>query len=70
MGFHFCNHDLRRTFGRRLYHAGVDIEIISKFLGHESTIVTLKYLGINLDDMDRGMDLLEKYDKKMEVKLG
>lgn len=67
LGFHFCNHDLRRTFGRRLFHAGVDIETISKFLGHESTVETLKYLGINLDDMDKGMDLLEKYDRKMGV---
>ena len=68
LDFHFCNHDLRRTFGRRLYHAGVDIETISKFLGHESTVETLKYLGINLDDMDKGMDLLEKYDREMGIK--
>lgn len=68
LGFHFCNHDLRRTFGRRLYHAKVPIETISKFLGHESTIETLKYLGINLDDMDEGMSLLDKYDDKMGTK--
>ena len=67
MGFHFSNHDLRRTFGRRLYHAGVDVETISKFLGHESTVETLKYIGVNLDDMDRGMDMLDKYDAKMGV---
>ena len=51
-----------------MYHAGVDIETISKFLGHESTVETLKYLGINLDDMDKGMDLLEKYDREMGIK--
>ena len=67
LGFHFSNHDLRRTFGRRLYHAGVDVETISKFLGHESTVETLKYIGVNLDDMDRGMDMLDKYDAKMGV---
>ena len=65
VGFYFCNHDLRRTFGRRLYHAGVDIETISKFLGHESTVETLKYIGVNLDDMDAGMRLLEMYDARM-----
>ena len=48
-----------------MYHAGVDIETISKFLGHESTIETLKYLGINLDDMDAGMKCLDEYDQKM-----
>ena len=68
VGFHFSNHDLRRTFGRRLYHAGVPIETISKFLGHESTAETLKYLGINLDDMDEGMKKLDAYDNKMGVK--
>ncbi|MDY4580310.1 MAG: site-specific integrase [Candidatus Methanarcanum hacksteinii] len=70
VGFHFCNHDLRSTFGRRLYHAQVPIETISKFLGHESTVETLKYLGINLDDMDAGMGLLDVYDAKMGCNRG
>lgn len=64
LGFHFANHTLRRTFGRRLYHAKVPIETISKFLGHESTMETLKYIGVNLDDMDEGMSLLAQYDRK------
>lgn len=67
VGFHFCNHDLRRTFGRRLYTAGVKLEVISKFLGHESVAETIKYLGLNLDDMEGGMSLLEKFDKQMGV---
>ena len=67
VGFHFCNHDLRRTFGRRLYSAGVKLEVISKFLGHESVAETIKYLGLNLDDMEGGMSLLEKFDKRMGV---
>jgi integrase/recombinase XerD len=64
LGFHFANHTLRRTFGRRLFHAKVPIETISKFLGHESTMETLKYIGVNLDDMDEGMSLLAQYDRK------
>lgn len=67
LGFHFCNHDLRRTFGRRLYLAGVDIETVAKFLGHESTVESLRYIGVNLDDMEKGMELLRKYDAKMGV---
>ena len=63
IGFRFSNHTLRRTFGRRLFHAGVPIETIAKFLGHESTVETLKYLGINLDDMDEGMSKLAQYDR-------
>jgi integrase/recombinase XerD len=48
----------------------VPIETISKFLGHNSTIETLKYLGINLDDMDEGMSLLAQYDNKTLSKRG
>lgn len=55
LGFSFSNHTLRRTFGRALYRAGVEVPTISAILGHESTDVTLKYLGINLDDMRDAM---------------
>ena len=64
LGFRFTNHTLRRTFGRRLFHADVPIETISKFLGHESPMETLKYIGVNLDDMDEGMAKLAQYDRK------
>ena len=64
LGFHFANHTLRRTFGRRLFHAEVPVETISKFLGHESTTETLKYIGVNLDDMDAGMAKLAQYDRR------
>ena len=64
LGFHFANHTLRRTFGRRLFHAEVPVETISKFLGHESTVETLKYIGVNLDDMDEGMAKLAQYDRR------
>jgi len=60
-GFHFTNHTLRRTFGRNLFHAKVPLETIAKFLGHSSTSETLKYIGVTLDDMDDGMQKLEKY---------
>ncbi|MBR1452745.1 MAG: site-specific integrase [Candidatus Methanomethylophilaceae archaeon] len=67
LGFHFANHTLRRTFGRRLYHAEVPIETISKMLGHESTIETLKYIGICLDDMDDAMLKFAQYDRKQRL---
>ncbi len=71
LGFHFANHTLRRTFGRRMFQAKTPVETISKYLGHESTTETLKYIGVNLDDMDEGMNLLAKYDreKRMEADL-
>lgn len=66
LGFHFANHTLRRTFGRRMYRAEVPVETIAKILGHESTVETLKYIGVNLDDMDEGMAKLAEYDRKMK----
>ena len=55
LGFHFSNHTLRRTFGRSLFRAGVPVPTIARILGHESTDVTLRYLGVDLDDMRDAM---------------
>ena len=57
LGFRFSNHTLRRTFGRALYRAGVQVATIAKILGHESTEVTLRYIGVDLDDMRGAMSL-------------
>jgi integrase/recombinase XerD len=56
LGFHFSNHTLRRTFGRALFRSGVPVPTIAKILGHESTDVTLRYIGVCLDDMRAALD--------------
>lgn len=38
-------HDLRRTYARRLYEAGVDIEAIRQNLGHSDRKTTQGYIG-------------------------
>ena len=63
-GFHFSNHTLMRTFGRHLFKTDVPVETISKFLGHESTVETLKYIGVNIDDMDEGMIKMAQYGQE------
>lgn len=55
LGFRFSNHTLRRTFGRALFRSGVAVPVIAKILGHESTDVTLRYIGVDLDDMQTAM---------------
>jgi integrase/recombinase XerD len=55
LDFHFSNHTLRRTFGRALYRADVPVATIAKILGHESTEVTLRYIGVDIDDMRNAM---------------
>jgi site-specific recombinase XerD len=42
-------HDMRRTFARLGYEAGVTVEQISKLLGHESIETTMTYLGLTID---------------------
>lgn len=39
-------HDLRRTYARRLYDAGVTVEAIQQNLGHANTKTTMGYIGI------------------------
>ncbi len=52
-------HTLRRTFGRSLWRAGVPVETIARILGHVSTVQTLRYIGVNMDDMIGAMNKLE-----------
>ncbi len=56
IGYNFSNHTLRRTFGRIMYRSGVRLPTIAAMLGHESIEMTMKYLGINLDDMSGAMN--------------
>lgn len=56
LGISFSCHTLRRTFGREMYHSGVKIETIARIMGHSSTEMTLKYIGINLDDQAVAMN--------------
>lgn len=55
LGVHFSNHTLRRTFGREMFRCGVEVATIAKMMGHESTETTLKYIGVDLDDMSEAM---------------
>jgi len=51
----FGFHTLRRTFGRNLWLREQKIETISELLGHSSTDMTRKYLGLNLSDMSKAL---------------
>lgn len=66
LGLEFGNHTLRRTCGRTLWMADVRNETISKILGHEDTSTTLRYIGVNLDDMSDAMSALYDYQNGMK----
>lgn len=63
VGFHLSNHDLRRTCGRMMYRSGVKIEHIAKIFGHEDTRTTIKYLGLDIEDMSNAMRQYAQYQK-------
>ena len=54
-GRKFTFHTMRRTFGRNLWLLGVPIETISELLGHSSSDMTRRYLGLNLTDMRQAL---------------
>lgn len=61
-GVVFSNHTLRRTMGRCLWLSGAKPEVIGRIYGHEDPRVTVRYLGISIDDQRealRGLDFGE-----------
>ena len=51
---HYSAHSLRKTWGyqARKYH-GASIEMISEKLGHRSTLVTKRYIGISQEEVNQ-----------------
>ena len=54
-GLQFSHHTLRRTFARTLWLYGSKIETIGALLGHHSTEVTLRYIGVQHSDMTEAL---------------
>ena len=46
-------HTLRKTWGYQARKKGITIEQISEKLGHRSSIVTKRYIGINQDEINK-----------------
>lgn len=63
LGRTFSNHTLRRTFGRMMYRSGVDVATICRMMGHESQDTTLRYIGVDLDDMT---DAMKRFNVRRE----
>ena len=63
------NHVLRRTGARISLLGGTQISTIMKILGHSTEEQTIRYLGLNLDDMSKGMNLAERYLQEIETKM-
>lgn len=48
-------HTLRKTFGYHFYHQTKDVAMLQEIFNHSSPHITLKYIGINQDAMDKAM---------------
>ncbi|SFV03812.1 site-specific integrase [Alicyclobacillus macrosporangiidus] len=45
-------HTLRKTFGYHAYRQGQDIVLLQKLFNHSSPAITLRYIGIQQDEID------------------
>jgi integrase len=53
-------HTMRRTCSTILYKKGVELLTVSKILGHKSTEMTRRYIGIDEKDIKKGLDKLQE----------
>ena len=49
-------HTLRKTFGYHFYQQYKDVAMLQEILGHSSPSITLRYIGINDDMVDKALD--------------
>lgn len=49
---HFGSHTLRKTYGYFLHKQGTDIVLLMKAFGHSSQSITLRYIGIQQEQID------------------
>jgi len=54
-------HTLRHTCASRLIQGGVDIYLVSKWLGHSSLEITKRYAHLAVDSLDVGAAALAKF---------
>ncbi len=53
-------HDLRRSFGRIAYHAGVPLNVIQGIYGHSDLAETSYYIGVDQSEQRAGIDLFSR----------
>ena len=52
---HIGTHSLRKTFGYHLYNKTKDVVLIQSILNHSSPKITLRYIGVTQDIIDKNM---------------
>lgn len=49
-------HTLRKTFGYHLYKQNKDVALLMEIFNHSDENITLRYIGINQDSMDKALN--------------
>jgi integrase len=49
-------HTLRKTFGYHFYNQTKDVAMLQEIFNHSSPQITLRYIGVNQDSMDKAMN--------------
>jgi integrase len=49
-------HTLRKTFGYHFYYQTKDVAMLQEIFNHSSPQITLRYIGVNQDSMDKAMN--------------
>ncbi|HDR6313109.1 TPA: site-specific integrase [Bacillus cereus] len=52
-------HTLRKTYGYHFYQKEKDVALLQQLFNHSAPSITLRYIGINQDIMDKAMDDFE-----------
>lgn len=56
IGVQLSTHSMRKTRGYAMWSDGVPVEVICKVLNHSTPAVTLRYIGIEKQDIHRSYD--------------
>ena len=52
-------HTLRKTFGYHFYKRNKDVAMLQKLFNHSSPSITLRYIGIEQDEIDEAYEDFE-----------
>jgi integrase len=66
LGMEISCHSLRKTFGYTLWENGIKLETIQKIFNHSSVKITMRYIGLDDDEIDKAYDL---FDEKIKLDL-
>lgn len=48
-------HTMRKTFGYHFYQQTKDVAMLQEIFNHSGPDITLRYIGVNQDSMDKAM---------------